>query len=72
MTMFTPHRSPWVTRALDEDLPPKSYDTYAPPSREDYCSMPLFHDGPCDSPLAHSPDEELPFDPAYYSDGSRV
>jgi hypothetical protein len=45
---------------------------YPDPTPEDYCSMPLFHDGPCDSPLAHSPDEELPFDPAYYSDGSRV
>jgi hypothetical protein len=71
---------------------------YPDPTPEDYCSMPLFHDGPCDSPLAHSPDddhsahrdadhwltcdacddeagepdEEMPYDSAYYSDGSRV
>jgi hypothetical protein len=80
----------------DDELP---YDpAYPDPTPEDYCSMPLFHDGPCDSPLAHSPDDdhsahrdadhwftcdacddeagepddELPYDPAYYSDGSRV
>jgi hypothetical protein len=91
--------SPWVTRAMRKDLPSKSFDAYRPASR-DYCTMPLHHDAPCDSPIGHDPADPIarhvegwtecpaecwnaeqhdahgilpvPYDPAYYSDGSRV
>jgi hypothetical protein len=49
----------------DHDDDPTLDPAYPDPTPEDYCSMPLFHDGPCDSPLAHSPDEDDPRDMAW-------